>query len=1776
MSESTNEPAASIPSPPSSPQKKAVKGKWRRRIRRTLIALILIVLALRIALFFAIRPVLHKVAAAYDLDISFGRQEMTLSAADVGFWYIKVTPKSGGPPIFSTDYLRGRISTWDLLKGRLYVYRAEADGVDLTLERTKEGRLPVLEQIMASHSATPAPPPKTEPEKPLDFTSPLKVEAFRLSHVRAHILDESVTPPLEALLAMDVRVSYLGQIDRPAQFEADIWSDPVLDLTRVIGQFSNKGQNLDATLGVFVRGLHLKPLAGYLATVGVRPYQNDLGLKMSATLKTEPSSESQDGVKATLAIDRIDVTSESQPVASVQSVNVEASDIEPKLAKISAIVVNGVRAHASRSDDGLIRVAGLELVGGGTPHPPSPPSQSPFQVSVRDVAIRDVQADLHDAAVSPPTDMKFVLSEATSKSEGIDPSNPESIVPINVAMSVPGLVRSITLNGKLKPFAADKAIDATFTAEGIKPEAAHGYLAPFGVESLLKDARGEGKLSATIHPQSIDAQISDLTLSDGTTLVSMPQVQITSLGKDPTTGRTRIADIELTGPAIDVTRDSTGRFTAAGFRYDPSAIAPSKPTSQSVAVASAAPTTKPSLADSLPKIQIDRVNWSGVRLHLRDEQTKPPTTIAIDDAGIEGADLVLDLTSNAPAKPGTLKLHMSSPSLAKQLSLETTVQPSTKNLSATFAVRGAGVNLRPLAPYLVPLGIEPTLHDATLQVDGNVGVASERNRLVATLALSSTKLTEGSAILGGLDQLHVDELALANDGTISVKSVEIKHPQIDVSRDEHGVLSALGVRLVPTTRPTNARTAVATTAPAQQSGPPQVATLDELKIEDAAVNWNDRVPSTPVALHAHATLLASKLVVGKKAQPASFRATIAVDDLLKELVAAGRIDASPGATSAIASIDGKGIGGHAIAPYLPPGMELATQDGRFKAEIQADLSKPPQGGTSAKLVVQHLNWRDGGTPNPLFAFDAFTLDAPRIDPAANIITINEVSLAGLTTHAELAKDGSTQALGLVIRPQKQSRVAKETLVANNVQLAAAMVAPANETNVSKLVIEERRPLPLITLKKLDVNVRSAKVQNLAMPDAAPLELQDVRLHNPQPIVVGGPDAANEPPVMIDLTGKVAPVVGSFDVKLAATPFATSPAGTIDLSAAGIRGAGVTELIPTLKKQLNGDGLTDGRLSAQLATQIKFDRRGPRDFDLSRGFQADVLIDKMQFRDGETGPILAGLESIRADQVRVEPKNGSVFAKLIELSNPKLTAVRDADGIHALGFVIPIKSESTTQPTTASESTQPEPEPTIATPVATAAPTTKPAGEIRVVRLTLTGLDVRVEDRTVAPPTIVPLNNLDLEVRDFTTRALVEPRMMHFALTMSADKVPLPVPEKQRGGIVGAFGAIGSREKEKEPTTRGTENRELLSQISAAGSIGLYPKLSGYVKGSMNGIELAGFEGEAKQGGVDLTGGVFDGTFDVRFADNGDIVTKSKFVFNDLKVDEPAGGPLSKGLKLPVPLNATVGALQDVSGAITVPVNVTLAQGKLTGGEIMGAVAGAIAPIVGTAVTNAPLKAVAGAGDIIGVGALLGKDKKKQPREPIVIQFSAGSLELDPASKQQISAFIEEAQRDDKLQLTIRHELGGQDVPVLAARANPSPEDCQALASQLRTRKAELARQRDELSSQVEAQLASHSGPAANSSVTQLRDLDRESAHIEISLDQLYDLLRPGADRQADRRTRKAALDLGQARVDAIKKLFIDAKLPHATERVQTPAPRADVAAPDAPGRVTIAITGAKR
>src|SRR6185369_3589695 len=122
------------------------------------------------------------------------------------------------------------------------------------------------------------------------------------------------------------------------------------------------------------------------------------------------------------------------------------------------------------------------------------------------------------------------------------------------------------------------------------------------------------------------------------------------------------------------------------------------------------------------------------------------------------------------------------------------------------------------------------------------------------------------------------------------------------------------------------------------------------------------------------------------------------------------------------------------------------------------------------------------------------------------------------------------------------------------------------------------------------------------------------------------------------------------------------------------------------------------------------------------------------------------------------------------------------------------------------------------------------------------------------------------------------------------------------------------------------------------------------------------------------------------------------------------------------------------------------------------------------------------------------------------------------------------------------------------------------------RKQRLMESRNALAADARARLASGGGAAAEQSLTQLRDADRELAAAEDALDRVYELLRPGADRQADRRTRAAALEIAQARLDSVHAALLAAGIPNLDQRVRVT--RAQFTEPEqgqADGKVTFTL-----
>jgi hypothetical protein len=250
-------------------------------------------------------------------------------------------------------------------------------------------------------------------------------------------------------------------------------------------------------------------------------------------------------------------------------------------------------------------------------------------------------------------------------------------------------------------------------------------------------------------------------------------------------------------------------------------------------------------------------------------------------------------------------------------------------------------------------------------------------------------------------------------------------------------------------------------------------------------------------------------------------------------------------------------------------------------------------------------------------------------------------------------------------------------------------------------------------------------------------------------------------------------------------------------------------------------------------------------------------------------------------------------------------------------------------------------------------------------------------------------------------------------------------------------------------------------------------------------------------------------------------------------------------------------LQDPSGAITVPLNVKVKEYAVGGGQIASAAVTALSSIFATAMASAPLKVTSSVTSVVGLDKAFGKKSKDAgPQEAGAIDFAPGVT--DPTDGRLIEEMARRLRGDKNLELTLRHQLGSGDLSLAAERANPPADVCLAMTQQLRQRKAELTATRARLSSESRAILLARSDafdPAA-----ELRGVDREFAATEQALDRLYDLLRPGAERQADRRTRAACIELADERLATIRQALSAAGIANIDDRlkvIRSPAAEAD-------------------
>jgi hypothetical protein len=1783
------------PVPPQTPPEKPKKRRnWKRRIRWTVIVILALVVVGRVLVPLALPMVLRKVANIYGMTCDYDRLQLNVLSGDAGIWGLHFDPKEGGKPILATDYCHGNLSVLDLLRGRLAVWRVEADGVEINIERTKTGDIPLLDHFLAA-SGTPVPvtaTPTTKPTKPgeIDLSSPLRLDALRLTHIHLHVHDEGVTPPVDADLAMDLRLSDLGAPDRRARFEMNMSVDPLLDNLKITGTGQSGGKNLDADVNMLIRGIRCKPAAAYLAPLGIVPIADSMNLTAAGKFKATAAANNAPGFAASIAFDQLSAVVDKKEAMALDHLRIDADQIDTKAVHLSRIDFDGARANGQRGADGNLQVLGIEYNPALVVHhepttkpiePPAKPSpllaelaQLPW--SIGEVALRNGQIKLHDDAVTPAADVAIIADELSAKSIVHDPQNPNTAIQLLAQLHLPNLITSIKATGTVLPFADKKTFDGTVEATGIKPDAIKPYLNQIGIESTLKDAR----FSAALHADArlgdsliANATVSKLEFRDDLPLLAMPTISLADAKLDTATAAIDIGDIELNGPAIKVLRDPTGQFATLGFRTRPhnaGSEVPRRagPTAVVASTTRPTPTTQPAFAlSSLPHITLHKFAWHDIHLDLEDQTTSPATGVTINEIGIEAANLT---TIAGPNSAGTFKAWINAPQLVQQGQVAGGIVPQEHGITLNANMNVQGLKTIPIAPYLKPLGIEPVIDGGSFVCQANANVSVADAGPSGSLLLKQLVYSDGQSELAGVDGVLVDNAAL-RDGKLDIDQIVITQPRAAAWRDADGRLRAAGFKLLPVqpaaaSETSNAvapasKPAVATSQPTVPPPPPFIVSLPKFVVQNAQFRWADNAMQPPVKLTGSADVEIDNIVVGKDADPAKLSIFARATDCLQSAKITGTVGLGLTHQAIALDIQAGGLRAGALSQYFPTGMGSTLKDGLFTAHITAAHADNSAGGMAIELTAAPVDFRQAGADTAFFHLDSAEVNVPRIDLPDYGINIKEISVTGVTTHAERLASGEISCMGITVGGNEPAPVGppatRPVVVAAppaTQPIVAQTVQPTTGPSVQDLLAASRRAIPVVTLDKLDLKVANVTLTDLARPDSKPLVISDLELKNAEPINVLGKDYASKPPIKLHFGTKISPLVDLASVDITTAPFIRQPTLVIDSSLTGIHGDGLTDLVPELKSQIDGSAMTNGTSSAHLEADAKWDRKSPLDFDISNGMDADVVVSKVQHRASPDGPILAGVDEVRAENIRFDPSQPLLRFKTIEITKPIGLVKRDKTGIAAAGWVYKIATtQPATQPTTqlADASANGKAPPPSTQPVAESAP---PRAEVRIDKLLISGLDFRVEDNAVDPPLVVPLNDLDVEVRNISSLAPYEERPpTRFSVLVGADKVKLA----KRGSSPVVY-----------------EDRDLFSQVAANGELSLYPKPRGWVKESVSAFELASLQGEAKALGENLTSGTYDMAVDLRLEPTGAIGVNSRFIVTDLSLTEPPNGFIQRTLQLPAPLDVAIFAVQGADNSIVFPLNPSLpAPDPKKKYEIpyvplgLAALDG-VRQVLVTAITQSAMKAANLATGALGLGG------DSQPKDlTTVITFPPGSSAMGADQSVALSPLLKQLQDDPSLTVALKGELGSGDVKLSAGRANPTREQSASIESSLRARKAQLLSLRGDTAGRARAQLVAQGVAGADPVLTQLKAIDRELAATEESLDQIGDLLKPGAEKQADRRTRAACLQLAGDRLSELKKVIAAAGI--AADRVNASAAKFNPADDLDGGRIVITVVKKK-
>jgi len=1259
----------------------------------------------------------------------------------------------------------------------------------------------------------------------------------------------------------------------------------------------------------------------------------------------------------------------------------------------------------------------------------------------------------------------------------------ESQTPFSLGVQIDDVVEDLRIEeGRFALSDSASTVTARLQAKNFTGKRLAPLLETMGISVAAAGINFDAAIEAEFG-DAIAFDIQDLKLrgNDGEAPATLQQCQVRDLRFTDTA--LEVGGVKVVGPDLSVRRDADGSMQLAGLRFGPTT-----PSSKEAAAPPAAndPPAAPPAGITLPTIHVGAIDWQAAQLAYTDASFEPPAELRLQDLKLQSDGLAI----GEAAPKGRLVASFGLPDVTDRFAAEWSIEPRPSGLKSELQIQSDGLTLRGLGPWMQTSGIESELTDGSLKLTATIDAEFAKQGLTASVGLRDVELTDGDTRWLSLNSLEGSGISISS-AACNLGTWTMQEPLLKLHRDAQQTLHALGLRLG-----TAQRAAEATPGPAVAAGPTSSPTAwrhGPLEVRDITLALTDtRRPGQLFSIGMDAS-------IGARADASAklpVRAKVRMDDAVANCTLDGELDLTPTQTSLRAALLANGIRGQGLAPLLPDGTTCTLVDGALKATVAATIDQGD--ATAIAATVQDIILSDGG--DELAAIDEITLKVPTA--SEDELFIEAANLTGARARMNITDDG-VHALGF-------------TFANANQQEQPAPPASQGDPATPPDFIQPTAP----QFPRLRVDALAIELDRL--------QIHDQRDGGGEPIIVQSGLALREPwrddpkdeqPDAMHFlwTAEVQPSGAKLNASAAVVPFDLTPTIDVDFALTGIDTTKIARISPALGDRLSGEAKAL-QATAKIHMACYLRRRDPSVFDFSRPFGAEVAIEEFIVKDQATDEQFLSIASIDTIVRAIDAASGSVLIRSLTIDDPVINIKKDAAGTHIAGFLLPTADEGATNP------------PPDAAAEAVPDQQVRGDSEFAIDRLKLMGLALDYRDTTTDPPTHLSLADTDAELRQFSTRAFTEPRSVSFSAEIRGGLVELEQRIVRSSIIAGVLSSSASalvgagRHHE-------LEQRAMLDEFTASGQLRLFPKAQGQINLALNELELASFRGLAKSAGIDLADGIYDMRTQVNLLGYDGLTLQSQNVFTHLVLDEPPNGPIRTYLRLPAPLQSILFLLRNNEDQQRIPISLRVPGGGVSEGAItslaieslLRLIANATAGVGGRLLHTGSAGMFGGASDV--------------PTVTAEVPFAAGSPLPEQCSLDEMVAAL---CSDPTLTIVLSHEMGAADQVHAEELANPDLVVVDETIRQLREQRAALEARRPALAAELVARYAAGQRQAATRAQNELGRLDESIGEILSALATAWEQRGNNSKRSRLRRTRQAAIELGQARLDAVSRQLLRA------------------------------------